>query len=339
MSNYFITKEEAEKVMRLLEKEWSCFEELESQSLRMVKDKTMFIMQALGKLLEEEKYDDPEIRSMWIEYTGGEPVKLSELEQKISEFCTKYGVKRDRFIRWWEGKTKLVVKEEFDAERLMKLANYYALRYILQRTHTVTMVFPKMLEGKIAKEIKFRAVLIGADVEFKTNDKLEITVYIGNKTPEIMAGLAEYAKKIRTRGTYGEIEIENVPISGELEWEEYDSQVEQTIAQILTSMGAKVWREPKAIILGKTIFIPDFIVEYEGKNVFVEIVGYWRKNYLINKEMKIRKAIEKGARIIIVANRKNANAFAHIGAPIITYERPEDLEEVSKKIIMMLQKL
>ena len=339
MLNYFIFEEEAKRILKLLEKDWSCFEELESQILRIVKDKTMFVIQALGKLLREERYDDPEIQYMWIEYTNGEPIKLSELEQKISEFCTKYGIKKERFMKWWNGKTKLVIKEEVNAERLMKLANYYALRYILQQAHTVTMVFPKMLEGKIAKEIKFRAMLIGADVEFKTNDELEAIIRIGDKTPEIMAGLAEYAKKIKAKGTYGEIEIENVPISGELEWEEYDSQVERTIAQILTSMGAKVRREPRVIMREGTMFIPYFIVKYEGRNVFLEIVGYWRKNYLINKEMKIRKAIEKGIRIIIVANRKNADAFEHIGVPIITYEKPEDLEEVSKKIIMILQEL
>ena len=241
-------------------------------------------------------------------------------------------------MRWWEGRTRLVARESLDTDRLMKLANYYALAYILQRTHTLTMVFPRELEGRMGREIKFRAMLIGADVEFGTNDKFWVTIRIGNRTPEIMAGLAEYAERIIAEGIYGRLEIVGIPISGEYEWEEYDSHIERILSQVLTGMGARVRREPQAIILGDTIFVPDFSVEYGDRKIFVEVVGYWRRSYLINKEIKIRRAIEKGIRIIIVVNKRYADLFSHIPTPIITYEKPEDLVYVCKRIIEILER-
>jgi uncharacterized protein len=71
----------------------------------------------------------------------------------------------------------------------------------------------------------------------------------------------------------------------------YDSKVEENFAKRFTQSvnGWSLTREPDPIILsnGKAL-IPDFMFERYGKKIYLEIVGFWTKEYLEKKLEKIR---------------------------------------------------
>lgn len=338
MINFFLDLEEAKKIVDIIHRDWTCFEHLESYLMRNFGEKTTFIMMALRKIMREESPRGDEIHRAWLEYTGGEPIRLSELRRKAKKFCEKYGFAEERFWKWWNGETRLEIIEEINVEKIMGMINYFVLRYMLSMSQKAVMWFPSELEGKVIKEAKYRAIYINADIEFENEEEFSVIKIVpSNRTLEIFAGLGEYARRILVEMSNKKIMIENIPIIGSLEWEEYDSIIEKTLAYYLELNGAKVKREPIAIRLGDLIFIPDFQVTYGNKSILVEIVGYWRKKYIINKEIKIRRALRKGIQMIIVAHKNIAQKLKHLNTIILEYSNIKELEMISTKIISILK--
>jgi uncharacterized protein len=78
----------------------------------------------------------------------------------------------------------------------------------------------------------------------------------------------------------------------------FDSSVEAKFANKFeqSSNGWKLIREPDPLIVSNgTAFIPDFVFEKYDKRVYLEIVGFWTKDYLQKKIQKLKN---------IVSNRK-----------------------------------
>lgn len=71
---------------------------------------------------------------------------------------------------------------------------------------------------------------------------------------------------------------------------EYDSSLEEEFARKLRMLGYEVLREPDIVKAGKYAFIPDFAVEFDDIKVYIEIVGFWTREYLERKLEKIKKA-------------------------------------------------
>ncbi len=71
----------------------------------------------------------------------------------------------------------------------------------------------------------------------------------------------------------------------------YDSAVEEDFAQRFEALdtGWKIRREPEPIPVGNLVIIPDFSLEKDGAKVYVEIVGFWTKEYLLRKIDKLSK--------------------------------------------------
>jgi predicted nuclease of restriction endonuclease-like RecB superfamily len=87
--------------------------------------------------------------------------------------------------------------------------------------------------------------------------------------------------------------------------EEYDSAVEEEFAEQFRRMG-EAWalrREPEPIEAGSTIMIPDFSFTFGGKTVYMEIVGFWTREYL---RRKIEKLSEVRAPIIVAVDEELA---------------------------------
>ena len=71
---------------------------------------------------------------------------------------------------------------------------------------------------------------------------------------------------------------------------EYDSSLEEEFERKVRAItGAEVIREPDVIKAGRYAFIPDFLVRRSGKEVYVEIVGFWTDEYLKKKMEKVRQ--------------------------------------------------
>lgn len=70
----------------------------------------------------------------------------------------------------------------------------------------------------------------------------------------------------------------------------FDSSLEEKFATKLEQLASrwKIKREPDPLIVGNGVaFIPDFLFEKYGRKVYLEIVGFWTKEYLEKKFQKV----------------------------------------------------
>ncbi len=87
----------------------------------------------------------------------------------------------------------------------------------------------------------------------------------------------------------------------------YDSSIEERFAVLFNqyNTGWRLRREPEPISLSGQAFIPDFVLEKYGKKVYLEIVGFWTREYIERKVQKLMKVKSKGMDddIILLVNR------------------------------------
>jgi len=79
---------------------------------------------------------------------------------------------------------------------------------------------------------------------------------------------------------------------------EFDSQVEEEFYRRLKTLtGLSITREPGLVKAGNYAYIPDFAIERNGKKIYIEIAGFWTKDYL---ERKLKKITELKIPIILI---------------------------------------
>jgi uncharacterized protein len=126
----------------------------------------------------------------------------------------------------------------------------------------------------------------------------------------------EYNSKDRKNLNIQEINIENFINNSNVPML-FDSKIEKIFLQKfeLFKTGWTIEREPEPIITKqKTAFIPDFVLSKFGNRVFVEIIGFWTKEYLERKITKIFEIIQKKTRdekffMILVINLENLMSY------------------------------
>jgi predicted nuclease of restriction endonuclease-like RecB superfamily len=142
-----------------------------------------------------------------------------------------------------------------------------------------------------------------------------------NKRPHV-----EHNSKDRNNLNIQEINVENfvdnsnVPIL-------FDSKIEKIFLQKfeLFKTGWTIEREPEPIITKqKTAFIPDFILSKFDNSVFVEIIGFWTKEYLERKISKIFEIVQNTTHdeeffMILVINLENLMSYELNEEDKITY--------------------
>ena len=85
--------------------------------------------------------------------------------------------------------------------------------------------------------------------------------------------------------------------------ESFDSSVEENFASRFQALNSE-WqlkREPEPVIAGQQVIIPDFSFERENIILYMEVVGFWTKEYLQRKMIKLKKTEER----ILVAVDEN----------------------------------
>ncbi len=126
----------------------------------------------------------------------------------------------------------------------------------------------------------------------------------------------EYNSKDRKNLNIQEINIENFINNSNVPML-FDSKIEKIFLQKfeLFKTGWTIEREPEPIITKqKTAFIPDFVLSKFGNRVFVEIIGFWTKEYLERKITKIFEIIQKKTHdekffMILVINLENLMSY------------------------------
>ncbi len=94
---------------------------------------------------------------------------------------------------------------------------------------------------------------------------------------------------------------------------EIDSKVENKFLK--TWRNYKGWKakpEPEAIIAGKKMYVPDFLLQRGEKEVYLEIVGYYTMKYIQKKKMQMKELSRLGIPIIYLIDEDIKNNFSDV---------------------------
>lgn len=108
----------------------------------------------------------------------------------------------------------------------------------------------------------------------------------------------------------------------------FDSEVEKRFFYAFNSLRSdwRIAREEEPLVAGDSIFLPDFTFERKGVKVFLEIVGYWTKEYIERKFNKLNRV--SGVNMIVVANTKLACSKISEVPGVIFYEKDVPLKPI-----------
>jgi len=86
----------------------------------------------------------------------------------------------------------------------------------------------------------------------------------------------------------------------------FDSSVEEDFAVSFDSLktGWKLVREPGPLPVGHHVMLPDFLIQRGGLRVYLEIVGFWTNDYLVDKLRKLEAV--KDVDLIVAVDRRLA---------------------------------
>ncbi|MHA1594408.1 MAG: DUF790 family protein [Candidatus Baldrarchaeia archaeon] len=123
----------------------------------------------------------------------------------------------------------------------------------------------------------------------------------------------------------------------------FDSQVEKQFYWAFHANKPKGWtiiREPMPLVFEGMMIVPDFLLQRDNKRVFVEIIGFWRREYLSKKTAQIDLLRKNGVPIILLVNNKYADLFNKVGVPVFSYTRRGNKVEIPYgSIVRYLEKL
>jgi len=99
----------------------------------------------------------------------------------------------------------------------------------------------------------------------------------------------------------------------------FDSSIEEYIFRVLKSMGVDIRREEEPIALGQLVYLPDFKIYRNGKVFYVEVAGYWRKEYAEKKAYKLYEISKLLNNLIVIVDKKLEPFFKKLHIPILYY--------------------
>ena len=116
----------------------------------------------------------------------------------------------------------------------------------------------------------------------------------------------------------------------------YDSLLERTFAERFGEIesGWEIEREVAIINLKDTVFIPDFAFRHaDGRTALLEIVGFWRPDYLERKLMKLKRS---GRTDMVVAVSADLNVgeedFKDVPGSVFFFKRRINPQEVLARL-------
>ena len=117
----------------------------------------------------------------------------------------------------------------------------------------------------------------------------------------------------------------------------FDSRLEEEFYRSMRSVAPSwiVEREPEPLVAGIHIFIPDFAITVNGRRVYLEIVGFWTKEYLERKLEKLRRL--SGTKLIVAVDEELAcSSFKELPHEVVVFRgrlRGADVYPVVKRVL------
>ncbi|MBI3246556.1 MAG: DUF790 family protein [Deltaproteobacteria bacterium] len=116
----------------------------------------------------------------------------------------------------------------------------------------------------------------------------------------------------------------------------YDSLLERTFAERFAEIdsGWEIEREVAIINLKETVFIPDFAFRHrDGRTALLEIVGFWRPDYLKKKIMKLKRS-ERTDMVVAVSADLNVGEedFTDVPGSVFFFKKRINPQEVIARL-------
>ena len=113
----------------------------------------------------------------------------------------------------------------------------------------------------------------------------------------------------------------------------FDSAIETRFARDLARVSTtwRVLREPDVVPSGDHLLFPDFVLEHRvdaARRWWVEIIGFWTLDYLVQKLARYRAAGLSNLILCIDAAREVSTADLPAGAHVVRYRRHVPIDEV-----------
>ena len=115
----------------------------------------------------------------------------------------------------------------------------------------------------------------------------------------------------------------------------FDSEVEQALAEKWSESrnGWRLLRDAGILHEGQTTFVPDFLLKHDdGREAFLEIVGFWTPEYLAAKRKTIAKF--SGRKILLAVPKRTAKENA-AGPSVVIYKTRIKPDEVAEAVERM----
>ena len=265
--------------------------------------------------------------------------------------------------------------ESISATDIIGLFNFYLVMSILSYSYTTEFIILGESRGTIARNVlmfcrrhkllcrfinqkdTLRIVVKNNDIFFASEQELsDFRIPYIFYTILLTPGIKKW--RAVSRFYINEKQIELSFLSGdfkfilplekrsEKDYIAFDSRVEgiifRTLKQILPK-GWKLMRESSPIILDKTIIVPDFGIEENEKVVFIEIVGFWREEYIKKKLAKLKETAKRNIPMILLVDEKIFNEFSEIDLPKLKYRVSTDsifldYKKLIKEVGMLIKK-
>jgi len=155
-------------------------------------------------------------------------------------------------------------------------------------------------ENPISIEIMGPATLLKLTEKYGRNIAILLPYILSSKNWKIEAEIVIGKNKRRIY----KLELSNIDFieyNKEKYEKEFDSSIEEKFYNDFKN-SIKDWnivREPEALVVNKHLFIPDFKVMKGNLSIYIEIVGFWTKNYIREKISKLK---DTKAPILVLLN-------------------------------------
>ena len=265
------------------------------------------IVERMCEIESRCKVDPKELRRFLFE--RGYVTRVEERERVIREAAEFFGIEPEEVEEFMfsdlEEERVIVRCPELRPEDLVKLYNLSLLQTVLfnslrfsfwiSSNHKAVLRAVKRLGLMYELSDDGVVTLTGAASVIKMTRRYGTAM--AKVVPEIIRAerwwmraevVDEYEKRVylfelsdRYRGLFPELK----------EKVEYDSSLEEEFERrIKFLLNCEVIREPGIVRAGRYAYIPDFLIRKDGKEVYVEIAGFWTEEYIRRKLEKIRKA-------------------------------------------------
>lgn len=243
----------------------------------------------------------------------GPALSESERQSIIHKAKNLFGTKISSDIIWGDLDENSVLEssKEISAEETIKIYNFSLLCGIALLSHRIK--FRTTNIGKVLRFIKKLKLMYDIDSEgwiyvFGPESILTESQKYKLQLSKCFYYLMKQNSDVVVETNKGILEIspKNLKYIPELEAEEeYDSKIEEDISKLIKDAipYATIQRETDAFLSKSGVFIPDFKIKGAEKEIFLEIVGFWTKQYI---ERKIEKLSDFKNEIVLIASEENS---------------------------------